>query len=213
MNAKSTSNKFFFGFVIPILVEVIGAILVSMTDSGASAEGFAYVVVLVMLMIAIPVTLIGNILLVPRHADDNASYFFKGMILPAIFMLFVLIYYTGIWDKSKRTMRPHLPGQVENIRTAESGPTVGNTYESFFVIEIYKGSTSEQHEISVYAQESFIEMTRENRNYLALDVWFYFVPRELYDPINNSINRERAVAVFRHMSTDGSTTIEKVERQ
>lgn len=210
--AKGTLSKFLFGFVIPVLVEVICAILVSMTESGASAEGFAYVVVLVMLMIAIPITLIGNIILVPGHADDNASYLLKGMVLPAIFMAFVLIYHTGIWDKTIRTMRPYLSGHAENIRTAESGPTVGNTYESFFVIETYGGSAEEQHEIDVYAREYFIKMARGNRDYLALNVWFYFVPRGLYDPKNNFINRERAVAVFRHISTDGSTTIEKLEQ-
>jgi hypothetical protein len=69
MTSKESKGKgswLLFGFAIPILAEVIGAILIVSTDSGASAEGYAYVVIIVMLIIALPITLIGNGIIVSR---------------------------------------------------------------------------------------------------------------------------------------------------
>lgn len=67
MKTKSLGSWLFIGFAIQILTEILAAILIASTESGAYSEGFAYIIVIVMLIIAIPVTLIGNIILIPRH--------------------------------------------------------------------------------------------------------------------------------------------------
>lgn len=59
------SGRVFAGFVVPVVVEVVAAIIIVSTGSGSSAGPFAYVVVLLMLICAIPITLISNVLLVP----------------------------------------------------------------------------------------------------------------------------------------------------
>jgi len=206
---KSIKSWIFFGFAIPILAELLGAILVVNTESGSYAEGFAYIVVLVILIIAIPITLIGNAILVPRHIADKASYLRRGMILPALFIGVILIYYTGIWDKA---IYPLFPRHVEKIQTAAGHRLDENTLEDYFVILEYTGSDEEMDEIEDYAMKHFGVMSRECPKCMKMNVHYYFVPQEIYDPIDYSLSRERAVAVFRHLSTDESATIEKIER-
>jgi hypothetical protein len=206
---KDIRSWLLFGFVLPILVEVIAAIVIVLAESGASAEGFAGIVVLIMLIIAIPLTLVGNIVIVPRTMTDKLSYIFRGLILPACFLVSTVIYYTGIWDY---TMRTYFPAQVEKIVTAGSGPVGDGTFESIFVVNSYTGSSEEQKEIESYAERTYTERTWGNSDYVTLSVQYYFVPREFYDPLDDSVNRAKAVAVFRHMGTDKSETIERVER-
>ncbi|MGB5472403.1 MAG: hypothetical protein WBQ78_02865 [Gammaproteobacteria bacterium] len=206
---KNRLSRLFFGFALPVLVEVIAAFAVIVPDSGASAEGFAGILVVIMLIVAIPITLVGNLLVLPGHMTDKFSYIFRSMILPSCFLVAILIYYTGMWD---HTIRPYFPRQEENIQVAGSGPVGDGTYESIFVVNSYTGSIEEQKEIDNYARKTYTKKTWENSQYVTLDVQYYFVPRELYDPLNDALNRERAVAVFRHIGTDKSPIIEKVER-
>jgi hypothetical protein len=106
MTSKDTRTWLLFGFVIPILAEVVGAILIVSADSGASAEGFAYVVIIVMLIIALPITLIGNGIIVSRQLTDKWSYLRRGLIFPTLFIGACLIYYTGFWDKAIHPLFP-----------------------------------------------------------------------------------------------------------
>lgn len=205
---KNTANWITFGFIIPILAELLGAIIIVSTEAGAYAEGFSYIVVIVMLVIAIPLTLFGNIILVPKHIDNKQSYIFKGMILPGIFILAILIYYTGIWDKF---IDPLFPSNVEKIQTAGGGRVGDNSLEDFFVVNEYTNSVEDMTKIENYARKHFATMSRECTKCLKMNIHFYFVPKEHYDPINYSLSRKRAVAVFRHLSTDDSSTIVKIE--
>jgi len=59
----NTRSLFLYGLALPILVEVIAVFAVIVTDSGASAEGFAGILVVIMLIVAMPITLVGNFLL------------------------------------------------------------------------------------------------------------------------------------------------------
>lgn len=206
---KEIRSRILFGFALPILAEVIVAFAIIITESGASAEGFAGILVVIILIIAIPITLVGNIFIVPRYMTNKLSYIFKGMILPACFIVAIVIYYTGIWD---HTIKPYFPKQIEKIVTAGSGPVGDGTYEHILVVNSYTGSNEEHKEIESYAKKKYKEKTWEDSKYVTLTVQYYFVPRELYDPMDDSLNRERAVAVFRHMGTDKSATIERVER-
>ncbi len=205
----STGRWIFLGFAIPILAELLGAFLIVTTESGAYAEGFSYIVVLVILIVAIPVTLFGNAFLVPRHIAEKESYLPKSMILPALFFGVVLIYYTGIWDK---VIHPLFPRDVAKIQTA-SGHRVGeNTWEAFYTVFEYTGSSENINVIQDYAVKAFDRRSRECADCIKMNVYYYFVPHELYDPIDYSVSRENAIAVFRHMSTDVRATIEQVER-
>ena len=206
---KSIRSWLLFGFVIPVLSELLAAFLIVNTTSGAYAEGFAYIVVLVILIIAIPISLIGNATLVPRHITDKKSYLSRGMILPALFIGVILIYYTGIWDK---TIYPLFPRHIEKIQTAGGNRLDDNTLENYFTLHKYKGSGDEMKIIEDYAMEHFSVLSRECPNCVKMNVLYYFVPRELYDPIDDAVSRERAIAIFRHKSTEGNATIEKVER-
>lgn len=206
---KDIRSRLLFGFALPILAEVIAAFTIIITESGASAKGFSGIFVVIMLMLAIPITLVGNIFIVPRYMTDKLSYFFRGMILPASTIVVIVIYYTGIWDY---TIKPIFPKQIEKISIAGSGPAGGGTFESIFVVNSYIGSSEEQKEIEEYAQKRYTENTWENSEYVTLTVKYYFVPRELYDPLDDSLSKERAVAVFQHIGTDKSATIERVDR-
>lgn len=206
---KKIRSRLLFGFALPILIEIIAALAIVTTESGASAEGFAGILIVIMLIMAIPITLIGNVFIVPRYMTDRLSYIFIGMILPACFVVVIVIYYTGIWDHK---IKPYFPRQIDKIVTAGSGPVGDGTFESIFVINGYTGSSEEQKEIESYARKTYTERTWGNSEYVTLNVQYYFVPRELYDPLDDSLNRERAVAVFRHMGTDKTVTIERVER-
>lgn len=207
--SKETRNWILIGFCLPVLTEFAGSFLLVMTNSGASAEGFAYILVLVMLIVAVPVTLIGNIFLVPRMVTGTAVYFARGLIIPGCYFMVVLIYWTGLWDNA---IEPLLPSQEVKISTASSGPVAENSYESFYVVNSYGGTDEEQAEIEIYAREQFVRQTREDSTYLTANEMFYFVPRELYDPIYDAPNRESAIAVFRHRGSEGGTVLERVER-
>ncbi len=211
MNSKETKsirNWLFFGFVIPILSELLAAILIVSTESGAYAEGFAYIIVIVILIIAIPITLIGNTILVPRHIADEASYLRRGMIFPALFIGTIMIYYTGIWDK---VIYPIFPKQVEKIQPAAGYRLDDNTLEDFFVVHEFSGSGEEMNVIKNYAEKNFDRLSRECPDCLIMNIYYYFVPRELYDPINTAVNKGKAIAVFRYESAQESATIKQVE--
>ena len=153
--------------------------------------------------------LIGNFILVPKHITDKESYLFRGMILPALFIGVTLIYYTGIWDKA---IYPLFPRHVDKIQTAAGYRLDDNTWEDFFVINEYTGSDEDANAIEDYAVNQFGVLSRECPECMKMNVSYYFVPRELYDPIDDAASRESAVAVYRHMGTEGSATIEKIER-
>jgi|GEM_PF-1913244 len=206
---RNTRSLFLFGLGLPILVEVIAVFAVIVTDSGASAEGFAGILVVIMLIIAIPITIVGNFLILPRQMTDKSSYIFRSMVLPACFIIAIVIYYTGIWD---HTIRPHFPKQVEKIQVAGSGPVGEGKFEFIFVVNGYTRTIEEQAEIENYARQTYTRKTWENSKYVTFDVKYYFVPRELYDPLNDSLSKQGAAAVFHHSGTDKSATIEQIER-
>ena len=206
---NSVGNWLFLGFVIPILAELLTAILIVTTKSGAYAEGFAYIVVIIILVIALPITLIGNAILVPRHNTENVSYLYRGMILPTLFIAVILIYYTGFWDK---VIHPLFPEHVEKIQPAAGYRLDDKTLEDFFVVHEFTGTDEEANEIKSYAMKNFTRLSRECPDCLKMDVYYYFVPHELYDPIDTEVSKEEAIAVFRYLSAEESTTIEQIER-
>ncbi len=205
---KSTRYWLFFGFVIPILALLLASIFIVSTESGAYAEGFAYIIVIVILIIAVPITLIGNTLLVPRHIADKMSYLRRGMIFPALFIGVNLIYYTGMWDK---VIYPIFPKHVEKIQPAAGYRLDDNTLEDFFVVHEYSGSGEEMNIIKNYAEKNFDRTSRECPDCLKMNIYYYFVPRERYDPIDTTVSKVKAIAVFRYESTQESAAIIQVE--
>jgi len=163
----NTRSLFLYGLALPILVEVIAVFAVIVTDSGASAEGFAGILVVIMLIIAMPITLVGNFLLLPRKMTDKSSYIIKSMALPACFIVAIVIYYTGIWD---HTIRSHFPKPVEKIQVAGSGPVGDGKFEFIFLVNGYTGSIEEQAEIENYARKTYTRKTWENSKYVTFDV-------------------------------------------
>jgi hypothetical protein len=200
-------SRLIYGFAVPIVAEVLGALLIMSGDSKAYADGFAGLVVLVMLIIALPATLFANALIVPRHADEVSTYLLRGMILPAFFIAACVIYYSGFWDTK---ISPYLPRQVEKIQTAGGGRVDENTLESFFVVNDYQDSAEEQDQIEDYARATFARYSRESRDILSYTVNFYFVPKHSYDPLDDAASRERAVAVFRHRGGAETPALDRV---
>lgn len=92
-------SRLLLGFVLPLIVEIIGSYLIARTDSGAEGASFAYLVVLIMLLAAMPITIAVNSYVVPAEPRDSATIIVRGMIFPAFYIAAVLIYYTGLWDQ------------------------------------------------------------------------------------------------------------------
>lgn len=131
------------------------------------------------------------------------------MILPALFIVVTLIYYTGIWDK---VIHPLFPRHVDKIQTAAGYRLDDKTLEDFYVINEYTGSDKDVIAIDNYAHKQFSVLSRECPGCMKMNVSYYFVPRELYDPIDNAASKDSAVSVYRHMGTEGSATIERIAR-
>ncbi len=67
-------------------------------DSSARAAEFAALGVFFALLAAIPVTVIGNILLL-KPTGSTLDHFRRGMFLPGAFLLWALVYQAGWWDQ------------------------------------------------------------------------------------------------------------------
>jgi hypothetical protein len=204
---RSTASWLFLGFAVPVIVEILAALLIVSTEAGASAEGFSYLVVLVMLVIAIPVTLIGNAVLVPRRPADTRSFLLRSMALPMVFIGAALIYYTGIWDDF---IDPLLPSRVEKVQTAGGGRLGDDTFESFYTVHRYTGSETDFGAIEDYAKNHFARESRECSLCMKMNMYYYYVPKELYDPIDRAVSREKAVAVYRYLGTEADATFQRV---
>ena len=205
---KDDRNRLIFGFSAPLLILVGVASLVVMTDSGAVDGGFAPLLILVMTIVAIPVVVVANIIIVPVRSPANAAYFVRGMFVPGLFILAMLIYSTGTWDN---VIEPLLPQRVDKIQTASSGRIGEDVYESFYVVADYSGSAEDLAAIDAYIRDFYKRRNWENSGYAALDMSHYFVPVEEYDPIDDAISRERAVAVYRHDAIDGKYNLVRIE--
>lgn len=72
-------------------------LLLANVDSSAKAAEFAGLGVLFLLIFALPITLIGNILLL-KTAGSGREHFKRGMILPGAFFMSAVIYQSGLWD-------------------------------------------------------------------------------------------------------------------
>ena len=207
LTLKDDRNRLIYGFSAPLLILVGAASLVVMTESGAAAEGFAPIVVLVMIIIAVPVTVIVNMIVVPVASPANAAYFTRGMILPTLTIAAVLVYYTGFWDD---VIDPLLPQRVDKIQTASSSRIGADTYESFYVVTAYQGTVDELDLIDQYIRDYYQSRSWESSSYGTLKMTHYFVPAERYDPIDDAVSRDRAIAVYRHTLNDDGPGLERV---
>ena len=196
--------------LVPVLVEILAALLISMTESGADAEGFAYIVVLVMLFVAVPVTIVINLGLIVSAKTDSQGLFLKAMTSPAIFIVCVLIYHTGLWDGY---IDPLIPRHVNKIQPASSGIVAENTYEAFFIVIDYQDTEQEQKLITDYAKTNFRERYSTMKEPPSYSTMYYFVPREDYDPFDEAVNREKAIAVFRNVIKAGQSSLERVTKE
>jgi hypothetical protein len=200
-------NWLVIAFIFPISLELAVSFLLVMFPSGASAEGFAYLIVLVGLMFAVPLTVFANIVLVPKDASWKVAVISRSLILPGIYTVAIVVYYSGFWDS---VIDPLLPQQQSKIETASGGWIDDDTWESFYVVNGFEATADEQDLIENYAIRQFQRQTREDPGYSSRNEDFYFVPRELYDPINLTSSREDAVAVFQFHGVDGDTEIRRL---
>ena len=205
---KDDKNRLIYGFTAPLLILVGIASLIVMTDSGAVDGGFAPLLILVMTIVAVPVVVVANMIIVPVRSPANAAYFVRGMIFPGIFVAAMLIYSTGTWDE---VIEPLLPQRVDKIQTASSSRIGDDVYESFYVVADYSGSAEDLSAIDSYIREYFERRTWEYSGYAELNMSHYFVPTESYDPIDDAISRQRAVAVYRHQVIDGEHELVRIE--
>ena len=207
MTLEHDKNRLIYGFSAPLLILVGVASLIVMTDSGASAEGFAAIIILVMIIVAVPLTVVINVIAVPVAAPKKSDYFWRGMVLPAITIVAMLVYYTGIWDDY---IDPLLPSTVDKIRTASSARIADNVYESFYVVTAYEG-TSEEHEvIDQYMRDHFQRRLWESSSYGTLDMTHYFVPEGRYDPIDDAVSRKAAIVIYRHALGEEGPKLERI---
>ena len=81
---------------------------------------------------------------------------------------------------------------------------------SFYTLSSYRGTEEEQNNIEVFVRQ--LVVSSRGRNRINSEVWFYFVPAELYDPIDDSISKKHAVAVFRNKILPTSESLERIDR-
>lgn len=136
------------------------------------------------------------------------AYLRRGMILPALFIVTCLVYYMGFWDHQ---IRPIFPRDVEKIQTASSGRVSEGSYKAFYIVNSYSGSSEDQAEIENYAKERYDSYVRQNIKHSPYDIVYYFVSRELYDPMDDAVNRAGAVTIFKHSGTNESPTLNQVK--
>lgn len=67
-------------------------------DSSAAAAEFAALGVFFVLLGAIPTTIVVN-LIVLKGSGATIEHFKRGMIAPAIFLVWAIIYQIGLWDR------------------------------------------------------------------------------------------------------------------
>ncbi|MDA1372015.1 MAG: hypothetical protein O2971_14780 [Proteobacteria bacterium] len=171
----SKLKKILLCLVLPVLVQAVGGILIILPESGASGGPFAGILILVMFLIAAPLTLLVNgVLLLPQDKDSN-FYLKRGMIMPGIFLFSCLIYYTGIWDDY---IDPLFPSSTPAISPASSIRIGPNASYDFFVLTDYLASEEELQEITEWVAGESLRGTFD-------DQWhhrWYFVPGHLYAP-------------------------------
>ena len=129
------------------------------------------------------------------------------MILPAITIVTMLVYYTGIWDDY---IDPLIPSTPDKIRTASSSRIADDVYESFYVVTAFEGSSEEYEIIDEYMRDYFQRRRWESSSYGTLDMTHYFVPEGRYDPIDDAVSRRAAIAIYRHVSVEGEPDLERV---
>ena len=67
-------------------------------DSRAGAAEFAALAILFMLVIAVPITLVVNLAVMTSNAETRGQYFARGMVVPALVLIFAIIYQSGLWN-------------------------------------------------------------------------------------------------------------------
>lgn len=95
---KPAYSRVIGGLVYPIAVLIFGMLLLANVDSSAGAAEFAALGVFFVLLLAIPVTLVGNYLLL-KPSGSALDHFRRGMILPGAFLAWTVVYQTGLWDR------------------------------------------------------------------------------------------------------------------
>lgn len=93
-----TSSKLLGGVVGPLAALIVGMLALANVSSSAKAAEFAALGVFFVLIFAIPTTLVGNLLLL-RASGTPLDHFKRGMILPGLFLLWAIVYQTGLWDR------------------------------------------------------------------------------------------------------------------
>ena len=96
------------------------------------------------------------------------------------------------------------------IQTAGGGRLGDDTFESFYTVHRFTGSETEMSAIENYAKDHFARESRECSLCIRMNMYYYFVPNELYDPIDRAVSREKAVAAFRYLGTEADATFERV---
>ena len=91
-----TRDRLIYGYCLPIAVMIIGMLVIANVDSQAKAAEFAGLAVLFMLIIALPITIIANAIILSRQSEGR--YFKRGMIVPTLVLIAAVIYQTGLWD-------------------------------------------------------------------------------------------------------------------
>ena len=95
---KPTHTRLVGGVGLPLAVLAVGMLLLASVDSSAGAAEFAALGVFFVLLAAIPVTVIGNLLLL-APSGTWLDHFKRGMILPGLFLAWAVLYQTGLWDQ------------------------------------------------------------------------------------------------------------------
>lgn len=93
---SKTRDLLIYGFCLPIAVMIGGMLFIANVDSRASAAEFGGLAVFFMLLIALPITVIANAIILSGRSDG--AYFKRGMMVPALVLIAAVIYQTGLWD-------------------------------------------------------------------------------------------------------------------
>ena len=124
--AGRRSDRFLFGWALPIAIQAIGMLLIANLDSGASAAEFAGLAVFFMLLFTLPLTAVLNLAFVLAGDRTRRVHFARDMVLPAVFLAAALIYQSGLWDRMIETAL--FPSPFRKLRLFSSTRITEDTY-------------------------------------------------------------------------------------
>lgn len=95
---KPMYSRVLGGVIYPLAVPTFGMLLLVHVDSSAKAAEFGGLAVSFVSLFATPTTLVGNLMLL-KSSGSTLHHFRRGMILPGIFLVWAVVYQTGLWDR------------------------------------------------------------------------------------------------------------------